>query len=77
MIISFLFQRVGRAGGVFFFFLAHSLWQFVLEGRYLFLMRYLPGLFNIFGGKNKNKNMGRAVFQGRARMITNYFLYMA
>ena len=52
-----------------------SLWQFVLEGRYLFFMWYLPGVFSIFG-ENKNKYMGRAVFQGRAWMITNYiFLY--
>ena len=37
---------------------------------YLFFMRYLPGVFfNFFFGGGGD--MDRAVFQGRARMITN------
>ena len=29
------------------------------------------GFFQLFGGNKKKENMGRAVFQGRVRMITN------
>ena len=47
------------------------------EGRYLFFMRHLPGVFStFFCGGGGGGNMGRAVFQGRVPMITNnFFLY--
>ena len=43
-----------------------------IEGRYLFFMRYLPGGGQLFG---KIKKMGRAVFQGRAWMITGQLIF--
>ena len=41
-----------------------SLWQFVLEGQYLFFMRYLSGFFfNFLGGEIKKK-YGSGRFSG-------------